>query len=85
MSPDRFTCEQVFERLEDYLDRELDADEMRMVREHLATCEQCAMEYRFESRVLEDVREKLMRIAMPESVKARVALAIEAARRDGPA
>ena len=85
MNPDRFDCEQVFERLEDYLDRELSAEEMAMVREHLETCEVCAMEHAFERRVLDDVREKLMRISMPESVKARVAIAIEAAQRDGPA
>ncbi len=46
---DRMTCEEVFQRLDDYLDRELTPDEARMVKEHLDTCAACAAEHRFES------------------------------------
>ena len=70
--PDRFTCEQVFERLDDYLDRELTAEEMRLVREHLDTCAVCASEYRFESGVISGVRDKLRRIAVPNDLRARI-------------
>lgn len=85
MTLDRFSCEEVFRRLEDYLDRELSEGEMRMVREHLETCAVCALEHDFERHVLDDVREKLRRIEMPAELEARVAHAIERARRDGPA
>ena len=44
--PDRFTCEEIFARLDDYLDRELSADEMRMVKEHLETCAACRLAVR---------------------------------------
>jgi mycothiol system anti-sigma-R factor len=67
--PDRFTCEEVFGRLDDYLDRELTAEEMRLVREHLETCAACASEHRFESRVISDIRSKLSRIAAPPSLR----------------
>lgn len=76
--PDRFTCEEVFGRLDDYLDRELTPDEMRMIREHLETCAACASEHRFERGVLDGVREKLHRLAVPQDLMARIAARIRA-------
>ncbi|HWA55900.1 MAG TPA: zf-HC2 domain-containing protein [Gemmatimonadales bacterium] len=76
--PDRFTCEEVFARLDDYLDRELTAEEMQLVRDHLATCAACASEYRFEAGVLEGVREKLRRLAVPADLMARISARIAA-------
>jgi len=76
-APDRFTCEEMFRRLDDYLDRELDADEMRLAAEHLATCAACAAEYRFDETVLRRVRERLARVQAPaglrEAIRARLA------------
>jgi len=69
---DRYTCEEVFERLDDYLDRELTGEEMRLVREHLETCAQCASEYRFEAAVLNGVKSKLRRLAVPSDLMARI-------------
>jgi hypothetical protein len=34
----RYTCEEAFRRLDDYLDRELSSDETELVREHLEVC-----------------------------------------------
>ncbi len=80
--PDRFTCEEVFARLDDYLDRELTDEEMRLVREHLATCAVCASEYRFESGVLDGVRAKLHRLAVPSDLMARISARIAAEQRE---
>lgn len=71
-APDRFSCEQVFARLADYLDRELSADERRVVDAHLSTCAACAREYRFETHLIDDVRAKLGRIAVPETLRSRL-------------
>lgn len=79
-SPDRFTCEEVFARLDDYLDRELTPEEMRLVKEHLATCAACASEHRFESGVLQGVREKLSRLSVPPDLMARISARIAAER-----
>lgn len=79
--PDRFTCEEIFARLDDFLDRELSADESRLVREHLETCAACASEYRFESEVLEGVREKLRRLAVPGDLMAKITARIAAESR----
>ena len=73
MSPfDRFTCEEVFRRLDDYLDRELAPAEMQRVSEHLQTCAACAQEYAFEAGVLTDVRAKLHRIQAPSDLRQAV-------------
>jgi len=70
--PTRLTCEEVFSRLDDFLDRELSAEEIRLVEEHLATCAACAGEHRFETQVLDSVRAKLRRIAVPADLKASI-------------
>lgn len=76
--PDRFTCEEVFARLDDYLDRELTAEEMHLVKDHLATCAACASEHRFELGVLDGVREKLRRLSVPADLMARISARIAA-------
>ena len=67
--PTRLTCEEVFGRLDDFLDRALSADELLLVEAHLRTCAACASEHRFESGVLSDVRSKLSRIEAPPSLR----------------
>jgi hypothetical protein len=69
---DRYTCEQTFRRLDDYLDRELSPDERRLVEEHLRVCGICASEFRFEQSVLDGVRDKLSRLAVPADLMARI-------------
>lgn len=68
----RFTCEEAFRRLDDYLDRELSAEEMAMVREHLETCAACTREFTFEASLLSAVRRKLRRIDLPPTLLDRI-------------
>lgn len=74
---DRYTCEETFRRLNDYLDRELSAHEMQLVREHLEICAVCAREFAFEESVLKEVRAKVQRIAAPPDLLAKVSLALK--------
>ncbi len=76
-SPDRYDCAQAFERIADYLDRELTADEMRMVREHLETCAVCAREFHYEANVLQEIRRKLAHIDLPPDLLARIAMKLK--------
>jgi anti-sigma factor (TIGR02949 family) len=86
MTPlNRLTCEEIFRRLDDYLDRELSAEEMTRVKEHLDTCAQCATEHAFDRRLLDDVREKVQRIDTPTDLRSKIAGAIARAAKDGPA
>jgi anti-sigma factor (TIGR02949 family) len=68
----RYTCEEAFRRLDDYLDRELTSDETVLVQEHLEICAGCAREFNFEASVLRGVRDKLRQIDLPESLQARI-------------
>lgn len=67
--PNRLTCEEVFARLDDFLDRELSPEQMRLVNEHLDTCAACASEHRFERQVVDSVRAKLQRIELPADLR----------------
>jgi len=74
MSPlDRYTCEQVFRRIDDYLDRELAPHEVAQVRAHLETCAACTQEYAFEESVLQTLKTKLRRVSTPPSLRQNVA------------
>lgn len=80
-APNRYTCEEVFARLDDFLDRELSSDETRLVQEHLDTCAVCAAEHRFESTVIRDVRQKLARIDVPPDLAMRIGRRLSDAER----
>ena len=83
MAPiDRYTCQETFRRLDDYLDRELTSHEMQLVREHLEICAVCASEFTFEASVLHQVRAKSQRIAAPADLLAKITRAIRQAQGD---
>lgn len=66
------TCQDVFERLNDFLDRELSPEDCDRVEEHLARCADCTRQYRFEAGVVESLKAKLHRIVCPPDVMQRV-------------
>lgn len=83
MSPlDRYTCEEVFRRMDDYLDRELAPSEVDRVRAHLETCVACASEYRFEDTLLRDLKSKLRRVAVPSDLRSRIERSIDPSPND---
>jgi len=79
---DRFTCEETFRRLEDYVDRELDPREVERVRQHLETCSVCASEYAFEEKVLRSLRDTMRRISMPPDLVGKISRRIAEAQRE---
>ncbi|HEX9580190.1 MAG TPA: zf-HC2 domain-containing protein [Gemmatimonadales bacterium] len=79
----RMSCEETFRRLDDYLDRELSAEEMGMVREHLETCAVCATEFDFEQSVLDLVKEKLRRLDVSPDLARRIARALDQVEQEG--
>ena len=82
MPIDRYTCEEVFRRMDDFLDRELAADEVARVRDHLETCAVCAGEYTFEGAVLRELKAKLRRVAVPEDLRRRIEQRLTSSRSD---
>jgi anti-sigma factor (TIGR02949 family) len=79
---DRYTCQETFSRLNDYLDRELSPEEMRLVEEHLAVCAFCVLEFAFEANVLREVRSKVQSIQAPEGLMSKVRGALAQARSE---
>ena len=77
MTPDRFTCEEVFRRLDDFVDRELDAAEQQLVSTHLELCAACATEYKFEASMLQQIKSKVRRLTVPADLFQRISRAIE--------
>ncbi|MGD8496851.1 MAG: zf-HC2 domain-containing protein [Gemmatimonadales bacterium] len=76
-SLDRYTCEQVFHLLDDYVDRELTTEETERVEEHLATCAQCASEARFERGIVDGLKNKIRQIDVPASLLEKIETALK--------
>jgi anti-sigma factor (TIGR02949 family) len=69
---DRSNCEEAFRRLDDYLDRRLSPDEMRLIEEHLEVCAWCAREFNFEASVLHSLKWKLRQLDAPAELLSRI-------------
>ena len=69
---ERYTCLETFRRLDDFVDHELSPEETAKVREHLDLCATCAGEFAFEASLLDQVRAKVRRIALPPDLLARI-------------
>lgn len=83
----RISCSEMVFRLDDFLDRTLSPAELELVEEHLLECLECARKFRFEGSLMDSLRERLSRIAAPESLIARIRERLESvsqeARRPG--
>lgn len=75
------TCLEVFQRLDDYLDRNLSDNEIAQVARHLDDCVGCASEYRFEAAVLKGLKERLRRIEMPPHLYSSILTRLQAEPR----
>lgn len=62
------SCDQAYEELFQYLDRELTDDELAIVRQHLDACPPCAHLFEFEGTVVRYVRERSIRVTCPAAV-----------------
>ena len=71
-----YTCRETLQRLDDYLDRELDPREVRIVERHLKICRQCARKFAFEADLVREIKVKLQRVRVPEELHGRVAAAL---------
>jgi RNA polymerase sigma-70 factor (ECF subfamily) len=79
---DPVLCAEAFSHIDDYIDRELTAEEMEHVRAHLELCALCSTEFAYEEHLLDAVRAKLRRIDVPPAVRSAVAKRLAASRAD---
>ena len=75
---DRYTCEDLFRLLDDYLDDRLSEEQVQLVLAHLGICAVCATEYKFEASVLEQVRAKVSRGTPPEGLMKSISARLRA-------
>lgn len=75
--PNAYDCEQAFRHLGDYLDRELTADEIEKIEEHLHTCEECAHEFKFEDELLACLKAKARLAKVPEGFRESILKALD--------
>jgi anti-sigma factor (TIGR02949 family) len=68
----RSNCEEAFRRLDDFLDRRLSPEEVRIIEEHLEICAWCTREFNFETSVLNGVKRKLRQIEAPADLVSKV-------------
>jgi|SRR6185437_7284092 anti-sigma factor (TIGR02949 family) len=66
---DPYSCDQVLRRLDDYVDRALTEQDVRRVEDHLAECLACAAAVRFERGLIDGIRHRLQRIAVPDGLR----------------
>lgn len=71
---DRSNCEEAFRRLDDFLDRRLGPDEMRLIEEHLEVCAWCAREFNFEASVLDGLKRRLKQVDAPADLLSKILL-----------
>lgn len=64
-------CRECFERLQDFLDRELSSEELLLVEAHLQECGCCAAEYEFEQSVLRHIKGGLQSSEVPPELRKR--------------
>jgi len=81
---DRYTCEDVLRRLDEYLDRQLSLREMELARHHIETCAACAQEVGFSAETLRTIKAKVRRINVAPDLVDRISLTLAAAHaREG--
>ena len=68
----RTNCEEAFRRLNDFLDRRLPPEEMRIIEEHLEICAWCAREFNFETSVLHGLKRKVRQLDVPAGLLSRI-------------
>ena len=68
----RISCSEMVLRLDDYVDRALGPAELELVEEHLLECVKCAEKFRFEVSLIDGLRDRLGRIALPEHLVGKI-------------
>lgn len=77
MSAPELNCTETFRRLDDFVDRELDAGELAAVEAHLSRCAECAGEFGAEREIMAAIRAKLAHLRMPQDLKAKISARLD--------
>jgi hypothetical protein len=79
----RISCTDMVLRLDDFVDRTLGPEDLELVEEHLLECVACAEKFRFETSLIDGLRDRLHRIEVPEHLLQTIRQRLELNRREG--
>jgi mycothiol system anti-sigma-R factor len=71
-------CEEAYNEIYEYLDRELSESELSIVRQHLEDCPPCAHHFQFEGTVVRYIREQGSREKCPAAVAKTILMGFRA-------
>ncbi len=71
-------CAEVVRLLWQYMDRELDPQTSRLIREHLRLCRDCGGRHEFELRLREIIRQRCAGRPAPEALRRRLRAMLQA-------
>ena len=77
MTRPSLNCSDCVDRLAEFVDRELTAEDLDLVEAHLNRCVSCAREFRFEGEVVECIKAKLRRVQAPPDLVDRIRKALD--------
>ena len=69
---DDLSCAEAIEKLDDYLDGEVETTDLETIDRHLERCSGCAEEFRYEKSVVKSIRRKLAEVEIPDDLRQRV-------------
>jgi anti-sigma factor (TIGR02949 family) len=75
--PGKCSCQEAFEKLDDFLCRELTPEDIQRLESHLCECFHCAEAFKAEGRLHECIKRKIEKIAMPPDLAQRVRAALD--------
>ena len=64
----RLSCDAALRRIDEYVDRTLSTEELRQVEAHLNHCLHCAEQFRFEVTLVQGIRARIQRLALPPNL-----------------
>jgi anti-sigma factor (TIGR02949 family) len=69
---DYYSCEEALNRLNEYLDHELNDVERMVVIKHLKICKPCFSRFSFEQTLVVSLRAKIAALSAPEGIRSKL-------------
>jgi len=77
------TCKEALQRLDDYIDRELTAEEMEQVKNHIKLCRACTRKFAAEATFVAEMRSKLDRLTVPADLMEQISRTLTQRSEEG--
>lgn len=79
-----FTCKEALQRLDDYIDRELSAEELERVKRHLKICHDCTRKFAAETSFINETRRTLDHLSVPADLMSLISRTLSQTGEETP-